>query len=48
MTDDERLDEELLDILAPKEEVSLFCPDCGWGPELCECDLEENDGTEAS
>jgi hypothetical protein len=45
MTEDEREEEELLDILAPKKEYLdedgylQGCPDCEWDPNECWCGM---------
>jgi len=45
---DPDIEDELLDILAPREDLedesSLTCSVCGWGSELCECDTQDEEG----
>ena len=54
MSDDERTEEELLDILAPRDDNEPVydvdgyiqgCSDCGFNPDVCWCGLyaEEDD-----
>jgi hypothetical protein len=52
MNEEERAEEELLDILAPKEGLVdedgylQGCADCGWNPDMCDCGMYDFDEEE--